>query len=349
MIRGRRTFVTAVAAVAALIALSVSYIGGSYADSRAEEVLDRLLGSLPAGYHVTYESAETSIATDEVIVTGLVVRVDFAELIAAYGEEIDSMAGDDGGAEKGDGEEEAAGADGAGAEDLAEFEDLDLELTLTAERWAIADFDKDNNPPRFMAQEVSGFDFDIGKLFPGEEMADIKTLLGGTSVRGDLRLRYHADEATGEVDIPYYDLVLENIGAFEFAGKFGGYHVWPNADNPFAAVANMETLTLHHLSFTFVDNAFFDRAVALAAKQNGLTAEEIKLQSAMMIAAMVGEMPDPRLKDAAAALAAFISDPGSLTLRLAPEKPVNFTAWSDLAETNPTAALDQINFSLTND
>ena len=55
------------------------------------------------------------------------------------------------------------------------------------------------------------------------------------------------------------------------------------------------------------------------------------------------------LEPNAAALAAFISDPGRLTLRLAPAKPVNLMTWSDLAETNPTAALAQINFSLTTD
>ena len=200
-----------------------------------------------------------------------------------------------------------------------------------------------------MAQEASGFAFDIGKLFPGEEMADIKTLLGGTSVRGDLRMRYHADAATGDVDIPYYDMMIENIGAFEFAGRFGGYHIWPKADNPFAAVANLETLTLHYMTFSFVDDAFFDRAVALAAKQNELTADELREQAAMMIALMVTETSDPRLQDAAKALTAFVRDPGRLTLRLAPAKPVNLMAWSDLAESDPTAALDQINFSVTND
>ena len=336
MTRGRRSLIAAAAAAAARIALAVSYIDGSYADSRAEEALDRLFETLPTGYHVTYESAEASIVSDEVVVSGLAVRVDFAEMIAAYGEEIEDMAA----AEGEDGEE--------GAEDLADLDDLDLSLTV--ERWAISDYDKDNNPPRFMTQEVSGFAFDIGGLFPGEEMADIEALLGGTSVRGDLRLRYHADAATGEVDIPYYEIMIENIGEFEFAARFGGYHIWPQADDPFAAAANMETLTLHHLTFSFADAAFFDRAMALAAKRNELTADELKEQTAMMIALMVaGDRPDPRLQDAAAALAAFVRDPGRLTLRLAPEKPVNLMVWSDLAESNPTAALDQINFSLTKD
>jgi hypothetical protein len=354
MTRGWRTLLSVTLAAVVMIAVGVSYIGGSYADSRAEEVLDQLLGNLPAGYHVTYESAESSIATDEVIVTGLVVRVDFAELIAAYGEEIETMAGDDGAAEDDAGaeedasaEEDTGAADDAGAEDLDELEDL--ELTLTVERWAIADFDKENNPPRFMTQEVSGFDFDIGKLFSDEEMADIEVLLGGTSVRGDLRLRYHADEATGEVDIPYYDLVLENIGAFEFAAKFGGYHIWPKSDAPFAAVANMETLTLHHLSFSFADAEFFDRAVEITAKRSGLTVKEIKEQTALMIALMAAETPDKRLQVAAAALVAFVHEPGRLTLHLAPERPINLMVWSALAETNPTAALDEINFSVTKD
>jgi hypothetical protein len=321
MTRGWRTLLSVTLAAVVMIAVGVSYIGGSYADSRAEEVLDQLLGNLPAGYHVTYESAESSIATDEVIVTGLVVRVDFAELIAAYGEEIETMAGDDGAAEDDAGaeedasaEEDTGAADDAGAEDLDELEDL--ELTLTVERWAIADFDKENNPPRFMTQE---------------------------------RLRYHADEATGEVDIPYYDLVLENIGAFEFAAKFGGYHIWPKSDAPFAAVANMETLTLHHLSFSFADAEFFDRAVEITAKRSGLTVKEIKEQTALMIALMAAETPDKRLQVAAAALVAFVHEPGRLTLHLAPERPINLMVWSALAETNPTAALNEINFSVTKD
>ena len=331
MTRRRLGLVSIAAAAIAAISLALWPLDESHAGSRADKVLEGVIGSLPDGFQFTYDSVIDSAASDEVVVSGLVFRIDFAKVMAAYGDAFEGM----------------AEAEGIGARDLAALDGV--VLSITADQWSISDYDTAVDPPRFMTQRISGFAIDIGGLLPNEDLTDFKALFGGTTIRGDMRMRYAADVETGIFDIAYFDLIIENVGAIELAGKFGGYYVWPTDDNPEADEINMETLTVHHLTFRFIDSSIFDRAMAWAASQYEMTAEGLKELGAMMIAGSVAEMPDPRLQDAAAALVAFIRDPGRLTMTVAPDKPVNMMAWGDFVEIDPTAALDQINFSLTND
>ncbi|MCP4330454.1 MAG: hypothetical protein GY791_18685 [Alphaproteobacteria bacterium] len=325
----RRNILIVIIGLAVGAALAVWLFDDWYVDRRATETLDQLFAELPPGYTVTYDDAEASAISGELTVTKLRIDVDLAEFVAAYGAEIGELAADD---------PEAAKA-------LSEMEDM--VLSVSADTWLISDVDLDHNPPLFMTQEVQGFTFDFADFLPGEERAAMETLFGDTAVRGNLRLRYSADPESGEVDIPYYEIDMDNIGALEFSAKFGGYFVWPNPDQPFAAMANLDTLTIGHLTFTYDDHAFFDRVLRLVAAENGLTVDEVREQAVMMIGLSAADIPDTRLQMAGVALAEFVKSPGRLTLKLAPAAPVNLMELSDLAEIDPVAALDKINFSLT--
>ncbi len=326
----RRT-VAAAAIVVVAVAAALWVLDGWYADRVARETIDDIFADLPPGYDLTYRDADASIFSDAVTVRDLRIAADLGVVMAAHGEDLERLA-----AENPDHAAELAALDG-------------VTLEMNAERWTVSDYDTAHVPPRFMAQEVDGFVFSLAPLLGGPDMASTRALLGGDEVSGGMRLQYGADEATGIVDFPYYELTLDNIGRLLVSGRVGGYHVWSGADERAIAEANAETVTLERLTVTYEDGGLVARLIDQLAAENGMTPKELKDQAALMIGAVVDGIEDQRVQASAIALAEFIQSPGRLQFELAPDEPVLLAAWLIAVQADPVTALDMMNASLTGD
>jgi len=110
----------------------------------------------------------------------------------------------------------------------------------------------------------------------------------------------------------------------------------PTAEQADAMVQLMAPIVLHDLSMRIVDLSLLDRALEAGAASQGITTEELRMQTAAMIG--VGllsappDIPRPLLTQMSEALTAFINQGGSLTVRATPPEPISIGTVSQQIE-----------------
>ena len=114
-----------------------------------------------------------------------------------------------------------------------------------------------------------------------------------------------------------------------------------------------DKMVLHGFDFSLDDNGFMDRAFNAYAAQSGQDPQEVRNQLTGLLAMapmmMAGSGVDPELlSEASTALSSFVSDPKTLTIKLAPAEPL---AMSTLATMEDPSALNKaaLGFSATNE
>lgn len=182
-----------------------------------------------------------------------------------------------------------------------------------------------------------------------ESGAQLATALGMLGYeRLDLSLASNAvyDESTGRMRTVGENFIqLADGMRMEFTQDLGGYDAYfaslPSFADRFAGdvakatPASQADLTLdmlapvvlHDASVRFVDLSLLDRAMEAGAASQGITSDELRAQTAAVVAmAMMSAPPDlprPLLADLSAALTRFLSEGGSLTIRATPAEPVS--------------------------
>ena len=128
----------------------------------------------------------------------------------------------------------------------------------------------------------------------------------------------------------------------DFAMKYAGAKEMAAAEQAQAAYASpgdvldetLQKMVLHNIELTIDDDGFLDRAFNAYAAQSGQDPQELRnqvtglLAMAPMMAAGSG-IDAQLITEASTALSSFVSDPKTLTLKMAPAEPL---ALSTLAE-----------------
>jgi hypothetical protein len=143
----------------------------------------------------------------------------------------------------------------------------------------------------------------------------------------------------------------------DFGAKFAGAKAMAAAeqsDDPTAMLGDtLENMVLHNMELVLDDDGFMDRAFNAYAAQSGQDPQEIRnqltgmLAMAPMMAAGTGIDPD-LLTEASTALSSFVSDPKTLTIKLAPAEPL---VMQTVAEMEDPSALtkEALGFSASNE
>ncbi len=180
----------------------------------------------------------------------------------------------------------------------------------------------------------------------GSQMAGQLGLLGYETLviggAGDSKIDHKNDRITADAASNY--LELEDGFRISMGGDFGGLQAFYSGlaeselqtfdDGPFGMASMLAELNLHGLELTFDDNSFMDRAFAAAAAQDGSTPDELKTQLKQMLGlapAFAGSagVDIDIVTELTGALGSFISDPGTLTVKLDPKTPVSAAMLED--------------------
>lgn len=192
----------------------------------------------------------------------------------------------------------------------------------------------------------------------GSEMAGQLGLLGYETLviggAGDSRIDHENDLVTADAGSNYFE--LEDGFRLSMGGEFGGLSAFYNKlaeseldeldQSPLEFATMLSELNLNGLELSLEDNSFMDRAFAAAAAQQGGTPEEMKTQVKQMLglapvfAGSSGVDVDI-VTEFTNALGSFISDPGTLTLKLDPETPLT----ADMLENPALLTKDVLGFS----
>ncbi|MCA8901008.1 MAG: hypothetical protein KDA53_07120 [Hyphomonas sp.] len=111
-----------------------------------------------------------------------------------------------------------------------------------------------------------------------------------------------------------------------------------DAQNPAAALnSTIDNMILHNFELSFDDDGFVDRAFNAYATMNGEDPKVVRNQAAGLLAmaplmAASTGIDAELIGEATSALSSFISDPKTLTIKLAPKEPVSVAALADLED-----------------
>ena len=98
----------------------------------------------------------------------------------------------------------------------------------------------------------------------------------------------------------------------------------------------------------YEDDGLADRLLELGAMMSGSNLPQLKAQITAGASMFALQLGDPRIaQQVAAAIATFIDNPQSLTLRLAPSQPVPISSLAESAEQGPAAVIRQVNATLS--
>lgn len=201
-----------------------------------------------------------------------------------------------------------------------------------------------------------------------------EALLQGLSIVGyeELELKgasvatYDPDKDIVAFDAASNYLELVDGAKFSLGGKIEGYSAYAaeaaNAFNfedladgaepdPMAMTAAMGALTIHGFEFSIADDSLLDRAFNAAATSQGADPAELKSQIGMGLAmapmmAQGSGVDMALVSEATGALSKFISDGGTLTLKLDPATPISVA--SIMENPDPAAyTKDSLGFTAT--
>ncbi|MEO9969826.1 MAG: hypothetical protein ABJG15_08380 [Hyphomonadaceae bacterium] len=193
----------------------------------------------------------------------------------------------------------------------------------------------------------------------GSDIAGPLGLLGyeTLTIGGAADSRINHDDDIVSADAASNYLELEDGFRLSLGGEFAGLSDFyaaladagngdSDADVEAAFGSSLSQLGLHGMEITFADDSFVDRAFAAAAAMNGGTPEDLKNQAKLSLGlaplmASSSGVDANIITELTAALGEFISNPGTLTVKLDPEAPIT----ADMMENPSLLTKEAIGFS----
>ncbi|WP_300544256.1 hypothetical protein [Maricaulis sp.] len=196
---------------------------------------------------------------------------------------------------------------------------------------------------------ITQMSLDSMRLIPDAAKESGAQLAMGLGMLGyeqlEVRMQSHGiyDEATGRAWTEGENFIELTDGLrIEMNQDVGGYNEYFEALPEFAASMEagageeaqadaalklMAPIVLHNISLRLVDMSLLDRALDAGAAAQGVTREELRIQTGAMAAmglmAAPPEVPRPMLAQLSTALTEFINRGGSLTIDMSPPEPIS--------------------------
>jgi len=143
------------------------------------------------------------------------------------------------------------------------------------------------------------------------------------------------------------DLTISGVGmgSFGLRAEFGNIDPTLLTGDPMAALATLMTVEFVSTELNVVNDGLIDKALAMAAKEQGKKPEQLKKEAGAMVTQFAPMMlgGDPSSLQVAAALGAFIRDPKSLSVKVSgKDGPLKFT---DLDFDQPMSILQELDIT----
>lgn len=201
---------------------------------------------------------------------------------------------------------------------------------------------------------------------PDPKTQAIVQALGYQNITGNVQIAGTWNTKDGHMEISKYDFAVDNAGKFGMTFDIGGYT--PDlikemqniskqaAANPagdadkLAMLGLFQKLVFNAASMRFEDASITNKALDFIAKQQGADPAQLKEQTKTIIPFLLASSPikDEALKKSIAdAVATYMDDPKSLTIRAKPATPQPFLALAAQGKTDPAALTTTLGVTVT--
>ena len=173
------------------------------------------------------------------------------------------------------------------------------------------------------------------------------SMIGYDQMVFDLSWDGSLDPETEVLTLNDFTVGLQDGGELSITGVLGNVPS-PRAMNDPDAPAQAAEMELHNVEIHWQDSSLTGRVLDLLAQQQGISREEYATQIAGAMPFLLAALNNPEFQDeVSTAVSAFLQDPQSLTITLAPDAPVTGAEISNLASTAPQSIPDRLNASIT--
>ncbi len=220
---------------------------------------------------------------------------------------------------------------------------------LTAEITPVAE----GKPMEFTAA-AEKFTADLSLAEDPQAKAAIEAL-GYQNLSGFFEFAGSWQPTDGRMNISKYDISVDDAGTFGMTFDLGGYTpdfikamqemqakmaTQPaDADNSaqgLAMLGLMQQLTFYSATLRWDDGSLTNKAVDYIAKNQNMSAEDIKNQAKAIVPFLTAQLNNPELSSViTAAVTKYLNDPKSLEIAATPPAPVPFAQIAATSMTNP--------------
>lgn len=204
----------------------------------------------------------------------------------------------------------------------------------------------------------------------GAGLAQALSMVGYESVelKGEGEASYDPDQDIVELSAKKNYIELIDGAKISYGAKLAGYSAYSQAaaesfnfedlaegeePDPMAMQAALSELELYDFELSVKDNSLVDRIFNAVATQNGQDPEQMRQQTAAMVgmAPMMAQesgIDMTIVTELSSAVSSFITDPGTLTIKLSPEEPLSMATISTMEDPS-LLTKDYLGFSATAD
>ena len=167
--------------------------------------------------------------------------------------------------------------------------------------------------------------------------------MGYQAIDGAMSGTANWDPKSGLLQLDPFDITIDNAGNFSFTYALSGYtpefitslqqvqaQMAASPDNSqatgMAMMGLISQLYLNSADITFIDDSLTDKVLDYYAKQNGQTRDQLSANLVGMLPAVLSYVQNPEFqKEVTDAVTAYLADPQSLSITIAPQSPVPAT------------------------
>ncbi|MEP0520931.1 MAG: hypothetical protein ABJO09_11330 [Hyphomicrobiales bacterium] len=156
----------------------------------------------------------------------------------------------------------------------------------------------------------------------------------------DVNLDGAYDATTQNLEMNNIEIKAAEMGTINFSAQFGGIvaEMLQDADQ---IQGLMATATLRGANLKFANDSIFEKGLDFAAQMTGNSAEQLKSQAPFVLGLGLGHINNPDFtKMVTEAVSAFLDEPKSLAVSLAPANPVPVAQIAGAAMSSPEAVPD---------
>ena len=193
--------------------------------------------------------------------------------------------------------------------------------------------------------------------------------LGYEQITGSMQMAGSWNPQDGRLELSQYDIAVDKAGKLGMTFDLGGYtpeflttmqqlsrkigenaKPGPNKAEATQMLNLMQALTLNGASIRFDDSSITDKVLNFIAQQQGADPAQLKAQTKTIVPFLLASSPikDEALKkNIAEAVAAFLDNPKSLTIRAKPATPQPFAILGALGQADPGSLPTALGMTVT--
>lgn len=207
-------------------------------------------------------------------------------------------------------------------------------------------FDDKHDVPNYLDLELNGMDLDVESLKYNPQTAAILDGLKYKDLKADFEVEYSFDDEKEMIDLDTLSLDIKEAGKLSLNSKIYGVKSLENI--ALQVMMNPASFKLSKSSIEYKNDSFFERFIAMSAKEKGISEKDFKKQYTSELSKELDKAKAKGDKYEIATLEAiekFVDKPKSFEISIDPKEAVSLNTLNQTSDMNKLLELLDLDIS----